>query len=86
LSEYAVLLYSCVLITYIFLSWLLPINSVMVILIAILFSFIFIWIRITFCRFRYDMLIIISWKILLPVVLCMFLCFIPILFLSFSII
>ena len=86
LSEYAVLLYSCVLITYIFFSWLLPINPVMVILIAILFSFIFIWIRITFCRFRYDILMIISWKILLPVVLCMFLCFIPILFLSFSII
>ena len=86
LSEYAVLLYSCVLITYIFFSWLLPINPVMVIFIAMLFSFIFIWIRITFCRFRYDILIIISWKILLPVVLCMFLCFIPILFLSFSII
>lgn len=78
LSEYAVLLYSCVLITYIFFMFFLPINLLAVIGMALFISFVSIWIRITFCRFRYDMLIIISWKVLLPLVLCIFLCFIPI--------
>jgi NADH:ubiquinone oxidoreductase subunit H len=35
-------------------------------------SFVFIWVRITFCRFRYDMLIIASWKILLPFSILLF--------------
>jgi NADH:ubiquinone oxidoreductase subunit H len=29
-------------------------------------SYFFIWVRITFCRFRYDLLISFSWKLLLP--------------------
>jgi NADH:ubiquinone oxidoreductase subunit H len=51
----------------------------LIVSVALFLSFIFIWIRITFCRFRYDMLIMISWKVLLPFVLCIFICFIPIL-------
>lgn len=78
LSEYIILLYSCFLITYIFFIWALPIRILVIITVSILLSFFFTWIRITYCRFRYDMLIIISWKILLPLTLCIFLCFIPI--------
>jgi len=78
LSEYAILLYSCFLLTYIFFIWLIPFNLVVVVFIAILFSFLFIWIRITYCRFRYDMLIIISWKVLLPLTLCIFILFVPV--------
>lgn len=83
LAEYAILLYSCFLITYIFFIWLLPVRMVLITLIAALFSFFFAWIRITFCRFRYDMLIIISWKILLPAVLCLFMAFIPLILYKF---
>lgn len=79
LSEYAVLLYSCILITYIFFIPFIPFSLLAITRIALFLSFVFIWIRITFCRFRYDILMIISWKILLPLVLCMFLCFVPIL-------
>lgn len=78
LSEYIILLYSCFLITYIFFIWLLPVRVILVSIVALFFSFVFIWIRLTYCRFRYDFLIIISWKILLPIVLCLFLIFIPI--------
>jgi len=78
LSEYIILLYSCFLITYIFFIWALPIRILVIITVSILLSFFFTWIRITYCRFRYDMLIMISWKILLPLTLCIFLCFIPI--------
>ena len=83
LAEYAILLYSCFLITYIFFMWLLPVRMLLVILIAVFFSFLFVWIRITFCRFRYDMLIIMSWKILLPAVLCLFMAFIPLILYKF---
>lgn len=78
LSEYAVLLYSCFLITYIFFIFFLPVNLMAILLSSLFLSFLFIWIRITFCRFRYDILMMMSWKMLLPIVLCMFLCFIPI--------
>ncbi len=73
LSEYGVLLYSCFLITYIFFSFLLPYSLLSLLTFSLFLSFVFIWIRITFCRFRYDMLIITSWKILLPFVLLFFL-------------
>jgi NADH:ubiquinone oxidoreductase subunit H len=50
-------------------------NSIIRLVLCSLFiSFVFILVRITFCRFRYDMLIITSWKILLPVSLLLFLC------------
>lgn len=73
LSEYAILLYSCILITYIFFRWLIPFNFVIITVFTLFFSFFFTWIRITYCRFRYDILIIISWKILLPFTLSFFL-------------
>ena len=72
LSEYGVLLYSCVLITYIFFSSLIPYSVLSFVSFALLLSFLFIWVRITFCRFRYDMLIMASWKILLPFSLILF--------------
>lgn len=78
LAEYAMLLYSCFLITYIFFIWVLPISMPLITAVAVFFSFLFAWIRITFCRFRYDMLMIISWKILLPAVLCLFIAFVPV--------
>lgn len=77
LSEYTVLLYSCMLISIIFFSWVLPFNVVFYTTFTLLLRFIFIWIRITFCRFRYDILIITSWKILLPVTLILFVCYFP---------
>lgn len=72
LSEYGVLLYSCLLITYLFFSFLLPSSVLSYIAFALFISFVFIWVRITFCRFRYDMLMMASWKILLPFSLFVF--------------
>lgn len=76
LSEYAVLLYSCVLITYLFFGFILPDFGVFLSLaltsVTIALSFLFIWIRITFCRFRYDLLMMLAWKVLLPVSLFIF--------------
>lgn len=73
LSEYGVLLYSCFLITYIFFSFVLPASVFLHVLVSILISYVFIWVRVTFCRFRYDLLIIASWKVFLPVSLLIFL-------------
>ena len=77
LSEYIILLYSCFLWTYLFFIWLLPHNLLAIFTVRIFFTFLFVWIRVTYCRFRYDMLIIISWKILLPLTLCLFIAFVP---------
>lgn len=64
LSEYCVLLFSCILIVIIFFRSLLPnsFNLLFLSLSTLLLRFLFIWIRITFCRFRYDFLIIVAWK------------------------
>lgn len=78
LSEYAILLYSCMLISYIFFIFFMPFSFFLLVCVTLAISFLFIWIRITFCRFRYDMLIIISWKVLLPLTLCLFIIIIPI--------
>ncbi len=78
LSEYMILLYSCFLLTYIFCIWFIPVNLFFILVMSLFFRFFFIWIRITYCRFRYDILIMISWKILLPVTLAIFICFIPV--------
>ena len=75
LSEYSMLLYSCFLLTYLFFMWLLPFSLILVTMFSLAFSFFFIWVRVTFCRFRYDMLIIIAWKVLLPITLALFICF-----------
>lgn len=79
LSEYCVLLYSCILISILFFSWLLVPRVIFYVLFTLSLSFLFIWIRITFCRFRYDMLMITSWKVLLPVSLMFFVCYLPLL-------
>jgi len=75
LSEYAILLYSCFLLTYLFFIWFIPFNLFIIIIISLIFRFFFIWIRVTYCRFRYDILIIIAWKIMLPSVLSIFFCY-----------
>lgn len=82
LSEYSVLLFSCFVMTYIFLRWALFLRVFLVVFISLSFSFLFIWVRVTFCRFRYDLLMIASWKIFLPFVLFYFL-FILIIFILF---
>ena len=74
LSEYGVLLFSCMLIYFIFFSFV-RLSVLFIIFITLLFSFFFIWIRITFCRFRYDLLMIASWKIILPLSLLLYLVF-----------
>jgi len=61
LAEYAMLLYSCFLLTYLFFIWLIPFNLIFITIISLFFRFFFTWVRITYCRYRYDMLIIISW-------------------------
>nr|UBX38546.1 NADH dehydrogenase subunit 1 [Brachionus fernandoi] len=58
-------------------SWLIPTTIFFYVVLTLLFSFLFIWIRITFCRFRYDMLMMTSWKVLLPLVLMLFACYSP---------
>lgn len=77
LSEYGVLLYSCILIYYIFFSFVFT-SVPFIIIVTLIFSFVFIWIRITFCRFRYDLLIIMSWKIILPCSLIFYLIYVSI--------
>jgi len=76
LSEYSSLLYSCLLITFLFFSSFILANVVLYVFFSLAVSFLFIWVRITFCRFRYDMLMIAAWKSLLPATLSLFLFFI----------
>lgn len=80
LSEYAVLLFSSMFMSYLFLGWALPGSSLYTLLLfTLVVSFLFIWVRITFCRFRYDFLMLIAWKLLLPVTLCIFVLRFPVL-------
>lgn len=72
LAEYIIVLYSCILMTYLFFSWILPMNHFILSFLTIFLRFVVTWVRITFCRFRYDILIIVSWKILLPFALLTF--------------
>ena len=65
LSEYAVLLFSCALIVHIF-GGVATGRTLTLTVRTLLLSFLFIWVRVTFCRFRYDLLIALAWKILLP--------------------
>lgn len=74
LSEYAILLFSCLLITFIYFSFFLnTMNLVVLLSLSLAVSFVFIWVRITYCRFRYDLLIMFAWKRLLPLSLLFFL-------------
>jgi len=69
LSEYAMLLYSCFLIVYVFLGGFIGGSFLVCVLLSLFVRFIFIWVRITFCRFRYDLLMMFAWKVILPLVL-----------------
>jgi NADH:ubiquinone oxidoreductase subunit H len=64
------------LITYIFFISFLPNYYIVILSLTLFISFLFTWIRVTYCRYRYDMLIMMSWKVLLPLVLIIFICFI----------
>lgn len=74
LSEYTMLLYSCFLIVYMFFIFI-STNFLYVLAVSLVISYLFIWVRITFCRFRYDLLIMSAWKILLPLSLMLFVIF-----------
>lgn len=83
LSEYAILLYSCFLISFIFFSSFFvfdSVSSLFLLSFSLLISFVFIWVRITYCRFRYDLLMIFAWKALLPFSLIIFISFSLIIF------
>lgn len=75
LSEYRVLLVSTWVVSYLFLGWLFGVASWAGFLVKsfsrILILSITIWIRVTYVRFRYDLLIIAAWKSLLPISLSM---------------
>ena len=75
LAEYRMLLYSCLLMPILFLRFFLPCSPLILRISALFFRFFFIWIRITFCRYRYDILITTSWKVLLPSAINLFLFF-----------
>ncbi len=67
LSEYSVLIVSRYVISYLFLS---TVNFSSYFLVSFLTFFILtftIWVRVTYVRFRYDLLIIAAWKSLLPI-------------------
>lgn len=61
LTEYGVLLVSCNIITYLLFSGLLVSLNIhfmplLVVIVSVLFSFFFIWVRVTYVRYRYDLL------------------------------
>jgi len=78
LREYIILILHCFLISIIFIGNLRIFYNTFFILILLFF---FTWIRITFCRLRYDKLIYLAWKELLPSILFWFLLFLCILIL-----
>jgi NADH-ubiquinone oxidoreductase chain 1 len=65
LSEYCSLLVSCSIIAYVFGGFILN-GLISYVLLVLVIRFVFIVIRVTFSRFRYDKLIILAWKSLLP--------------------
>ena len=73
LAEYGVLVFSCVLIAVVFFSFITSSFPFLTALISVSLTFFVTWVRITYCRFRYDILIIFSWKVLLPFSLSIFL-------------
>jgi len=68
LSEYLSILFLSYLLASLFLS----LSLLSVIVFTSFFSFSFIWVRGTLPRFRYDQLMGLAWKSLLPVVLSSF--------------
>lgn len=78
LAEYRTLLVSCFVITTLFLFFL-PWSPVAIPIGALLISIILIVVRVTYCRYRYDLLIKTAWTSYLPTSLFLFL-----LYMSFS--
>ena len=72
LREYIVLILSCLIMSVIFLGWLVGYSVLLLGIFSIMFLYLFIWIRITFRRFRYDLLIMSAWKSYLPFSLSVF--------------
>ena len=72
LSEYGMLLFSCMLLPVLFFSFFLRLSVLSLSVLGLVFRFFFIWIRVTFCRFRYDILMMFSWRLLLPLSLNLF--------------
>lgn len=66
LAEYSALLVSCALIAWIFFHNILTASVFIHCLLVILVRLAIIVVRVTFCRFRYDLLIIFAWKSFLP--------------------
>jgi len=76
LGEYSILLFNCILLGLIIFG---IANPIWITAITLLTSVLFTNIRITLCRYRYDLLIILNWKYLLPITLLTILIFIPLL-------
>lgn len=71
LREYSSLIFSCGLIYYLFFSF--RVSPLLFSVSVLALSFIFILVRVTYCRYRYDFLISLAWKSLLPISLCLLL-------------
>lgn len=67
LAEYASIIFISYLMTLLFLSSLNYIGAIVFNIISFIFVFSFIWVRSCYPRFRYDKLIVLAWKIFLPV-------------------
>jgi len=74
LSEYVMILFGAIIIRVIFLQVVVVfgLNYAVLMPVSLGVSFTFIWIRITYCRYRYDALIALAWKVLLPITLRLF--------------
>jgi len=75
LGEYSMLLFNSILLRVIFIG----INNMFVVTLSTLgFTVLFTNIRVTLCRYRYDLLIETNWKLLLPVTIYLVIIFSPI--------
>jgi len=66
LGEYSMLLFNCILISILFFG---STNMFLLCISTLILRLLFVNIRITLCRYRYDLLIIFNWKVLLPIIL-----------------
>lgn len=70
IAEYINILIMCVLTTTFFLGTPKTINTSLLILLTLINSIIFVWVRASMPRIRYDKLIYLTWKCFLPLTLC----------------
>nr|AAL04463.1 NADH dehydrogenase subunit 1 [Dendropoma nebulosum] len=84
LSEYANILFMGMLSSVLFLGggllWYFESNSLLV-MSVLMFSYAFIWARASFPRYRYDLLMSLTWKVYLPISLSVMLVLVPLLLL-----